>query len=186
MVASAFDIAIEWLLRKDIEGVHANDPNDRGGDTWWGISRAAHPNEPWPPTRERCIEIYREEYWNSRALSLDKIKSLPLQLVLFDGAVNHGRKTIARLFQRTLNELGGAQKLLVDGWAGPQTQIKLLAITAHDPEHELLVAQAVLCTRALYYRELAERPGQLPNLRHWTYRLAQLGLLLIKRRMGAG
>ncbi|MFH2126994.1 MAG: glycosyl hydrolase 108 family protein [Pseudomonadota bacterium] len=185
MPATDFDIAIGWLLRKDVEGVHANDPNDKGGDTWYGISRKAQPNEPWPPTRERCIEIYREEYWNTRNLPLDKFRSLPLKLVLFDGAVQHDPTDMAIMLQTTLNKLGGAERIVVDGWAGPQTLIKLKAITQFDRDRELAVALAVLFTRQKYYYDLSRRPGQLPNLRHWTYRMAALGELLIARHLTA-
>lgn len=186
MASSAFDVATAWLLRPDIEGGHADDPNDRGGDTWYGISRRAHPHEPWPPSRERCLEIYKKEYWNTPNLPLEEFKSLPLQLVLFDGAVQHGPTDMAIMLQTTLNELGGGTpRIAVDGWAGPRTRAKLEEITQFDRDRELEMATAVLLARARYYHDLSKSPGQLPNLRHWTYRVAVLGQLIIKRHLEA-
>ena len=43
-----------------LEGVHNV---DTGGDTWWGIARNSHPDEPWPPTLERAKQIYFDEYY---------------------------------------------------------------------------------------------------------------------------
>ncbi|EEZ2543864.1 peptidoglycan-binding protein, partial [Escherichia coli] len=34
----AFEHALNFILRPDIEGVYVNDPTDRGGETKYGIS----------------------------------------------------------------------------------------------------------------------------------------------------
>jgi lysozyme family protein len=179
-MASACDISLEFVLSQ--EGRHNI---DQGGDTWFGISRRAYPDLSWPPTREQAIAIYRRDYWNHPRLRLERIKPLPVQMVLFDGAVQHGQVTMARLFQAELNRLGGALRIAVDGDIGPQTRGKLAAITQFDRDREVAVAQALLWARARLYRAIAAKPGQLGNLRGWLGRIAALGELLILRQMGA-
>ncbi len=187
MPATAFDIIVEdWLLTTAAEAVHGHNPHDRGGDTWWGISRRWHPRESWPPTRERAIQIYRQEYWDDDNLRLDNFKSLPMQMVLMDAAVQHDPRTAARLFQLVLNGLPGVAPVTVDGWLGPQTLEAYTRLTQFDRDRELQVAQALLYRRGLYYWALSGDPGELPNLRGWLRRLALLGQLLLRRHLEVG
>ncbi|MBI5843910.1 MAG: hypothetical protein HZB23_04475 [Deltaproteobacteria bacterium] len=45
------------------EGGYVNDPADPGGETRFGISRRAYPNEDIKAlTRERAAEIYYRDY----------------------------------------------------------------------------------------------------------------------------
>lgn len=102
---SPFDEAVEIIL--NLEGVHNV---DAGGDTWYGIAKRFHLDEfPWPPTRERAIEIYREEYWEP-----NRCGELPraLGIALFDAVVNQG--DAVKNFQRAL-------KVAADGVVGPVT-----------------------------------------------------------------
>lgn len=84
--SSAFEAAVETILGH--EGGYANDPDDRGGETKFGISKRAYPHlDIRNLTRDAAVEIYRRDYWE--ALGAD---SLPpeLQEVAFDAAVNQG------------------------------------------------------------------------------------------------
>lgn len=99
MTMMTFERAVEFVLR--FEGEHSDDPHDSGGDTWFGISRRAYPRlEPWPPTREQAIELYRQDYWTPC-----KCSSLPapIALLVFDSAVNQGPAAAIRLLQKALN-----------------------------------------------------------------------------------
>ena len=76
----------EWGNRKD--GGYTNNPVDPGGETKYGISKRAHPNEDIKNlTPERALAIYDEEYWTKAGC--DSIP-FPLNVVVFDSAVNCG------------------------------------------------------------------------------------------------
>lgn len=71
---------------------------DSGGITRWGISSRAHPGLDVPSlTRERATEIYESEYWIPAGC---QNFVWPLNLVLFDTAVNQG---VAVAVQISLN-----------------------------------------------------------------------------------
>jgi lysozyme family protein len=93
---TAFDRAVAAVL--DVEGVHGYD--DAGGDTWYGIARKFHPRlEPWPPSRDQAIEVYRQEYWLRH-----RCQDLPPMLgrALFDAVVNQPAGSIIEEFQRAV------------------------------------------------------------------------------------
>jgi lysozyme family protein len=61
---------------------------DSGGATRFGISSRAHPGLDIPNlSREQAIEIYKRSYWDE--IGADK-HPWPMNLVLFDAAVNQG------------------------------------------------------------------------------------------------
>jgi lysozyme family protein len=81
-----FEEAFAVLMK--FEGGYSNDPKDPGGETKYGISKRAYPDEDITNlTEERAKEIYKKDYWN-------KVKgdTLPAQLryAVFDAAVNSG------------------------------------------------------------------------------------------------
>lgn len=49
-MSAYFVAAVNWLLGPDIEGEHSNDPDDKGGDTWYGLAHRWNRDMPWPPT----------------------------------------------------------------------------------------------------------------------------------------
>ena len=58
-----FDAAFDRLIWH--EGGYANDPDDPGGETNWGISKRAYPNLVIKAlTREQAREIYQRDFWN--------------------------------------------------------------------------------------------------------------------------
>jgi len=83
-----FRKSLEFTLKW--EGVYSNDLTDPGGETKWGISKRAYPNEDiLNLTPERAAELYYRDYW--LAAGCDR---LPLKdaIVTFDTAVNLGVK----------------------------------------------------------------------------------------------
>lgn len=111
-----FDKALDLVLRHeaggDPAGGYTNDPRDPGGETRWGISKRAFPQEDiLNLTRERAAELYRQEYWDR--LRPDELPA-GLAIVLFDTAVNMSVGRAVRLLQRAC---GVAQ----DGVMGPNT-----------------------------------------------------------------
>ncbi|HRQ68067.1 MAG TPA: glycosyl hydrolase 108 family protein [Candidatus Syntrophosphaera sp.] len=88
-----FDRIIEFTLKW--EGGYNNDPNDPGGETNFGISKRYHPKEDIKNlTRERAIEIYRNEYWLRYKCDRDPY---PNNVVIFEIAVNPGPYLLYRI-----------------------------------------------------------------------------------------
>lgn len=95
-----------------IEGGYVNDPKDPGGETKWGISKRAYPAlDIKNLTRQEAEGIYLRDYWLK--CKCDQLK-WPLNLFLFDSAVNQGHDAAIKMLQKAL---GVAQ----DGMIGPIT-----------------------------------------------------------------
>lgn len=102
------------------EGGYANDPADRGGETWKGVARKAHPN--WPGWRivdsyrnrlgfpkslygdallQRMVHsLYKTSYWD--IIRGDEIKDQAAANMIYDSAVNIGTRPAIKLAQRSL------------------------------------------------------------------------------------
>lgn len=116
-----FEIAYQRTIGH--EGGYVNDQNDRGKETYKGISRRAHPNSPmWPfidDTKRKyglkninirleqnkqvqdCIRtIYKEQYWD--VFNLDNCYSQFMANEIFDDAVNRGVTKACILTSATL------------------------------------------------------------------------------------
>jgi lysozyme family protein len=138
------------LIIERIEGGYANDPQDPGGETNYGISKAAYPNVDIAGLTElSAAQIYYNDYWQPSGAGL-----MPrgLDLWLLDGAINHGVGTAAMILQGVL---GVAQ----DGKVGPTTA----AAAASFAEPELY-----LLARLKHYQGLAGWPHDGDG---WTKRL---------------
>lgn len=71
-----------------VEAGYVNDPKDPGGETKFGISKGAYPDEDIPNmTLERAKFLYQRDYWNSH--DLDELE-WGKALLVFDCAVNGG------------------------------------------------------------------------------------------------
>jgi lysozyme family protein len=95
-----------------VEGGYSNNPDDPGGETMWGICKRDHPDlDIKNLTQDQAKAIYKTEYW-------DKIKGdqlpYPLNLFMFDAAVNQGTDAAIKCLQKTLN-------IAQDGILGVQT-----------------------------------------------------------------
>jgi lysozyme family protein len=142
-----FKNAVRLVLELEGGGRLALHPRDPGGLTKYGISLRAYPQLGREGimrlTGADATSIYRRDYWD-----LLGIERLPdrLKLPVFDGAVNHGQKTVVKLLQRSLRELGA--NVHVDGELGPRTAA---AVNAQD-EKRLIVT--FLFRRQELYRSL--------------------------------
>lgn len=106
-----FEKALAFVLRH--EGGYSNDPRDSGGETKFGISKRAYPDEDIANlTPERAGELYKRDYWDKCSCGL---LPSPIALILFDCAVNQGPAKAIRLLQAAL---GGLES---DGVIGPKT-----------------------------------------------------------------
>ena len=152
---SDFDRAFDLMMES--EGGYSDDKNDPGGETNFGISKRAYPKEDVRfLTLERAKEIYRLDYWD--AIRADDLP-YPINILIFDAAVNQGKKAAVRMLQEAL-------KIKQDGVIGQQT-IKA-AVAASDA-----VCTDYLSIRAVRYANTANfwRFG-----RGWMSRLFVLAL----------
>lgn len=147
-----FDQAFELLIGH--EGGYVHHPKDPGGETKFGISKRAYPNENIADlTLERAKAIYRRDYW-------DRVEadSLPpeIRFDVFDVAVNSGVGTAVKMLQR-------AAFAEVDGVLGPRTR---LAIKSMNP---LLLFARINGARLAFMADLPTWPA---FGRGWAKRIA--------------
>ena len=96
---NSFQISVQFLIDpRDgyaTEGGYANDPNDPGGETNYGISKRSYPDlDIKNLSLSNAISIYKRDYWDAN--SLDTVP-LPLCIVMLDGYVNHGPRVMKPL-----------------------------------------------------------------------------------------
>ncbi len=135
----------------DFEGGYSFDPNDRGGETYRGISRKYYPKwKGWQivdiyKTKYSAAELdanmaqneglqslveqfYRENYW--LPMQLDSF-SQAVANELFDTSVNQGKWSAVSYLQKALNKLNRNQEdypdIDMDGQMGNQTLSAYLA-----------------------------------------------------------
>lgn len=110
MTAIIWNSAFDLLMMN--EGGYVNNCNDKGGETKYGISKKAYPNEDiCNLTLDRAKEIYRRDYW-----ARCKCDYLPdaLSVAVFDFAVNSGVSRAIKYLQASLG-------VKADGIIGNQT-----------------------------------------------------------------
>ncbi len=135
-----FDRALAFVLQW--EGGLADDPRDPGGLTNHGISQRAYPDlDIRALTKEQVVEIYRRDYWTA---SRCEEMAIPVALVVFDGAVNHGVKQMTRCLQRAVG-------VDADGVLGAVTMAAAIQAWSNSPE---LVLRDVCHQRLMHYTSL--------------------------------
>ena len=82
-----------YAFTKKWEGGYVFDPDDPGGETKFGISKRAYPNEDITNlTEDRAKELYKRDYWD--VLNCDS-RDVGLGMAIFDTAVNCGVARVA-------------------------------------------------------------------------------------------
>jgi lysozyme family protein len=107
------------------EGGYVNDPDDRGGETNFGISKRSYPHlDIKNLTISQAQDIYFDDFWNTKIMNLDRF-SLEVAQELFDTGVNVGMPTVRKMLQEALNLLNRVETrfddLEVDGWIGEKS-----------------------------------------------------------------
>ena len=143
------------LVLKD-EGGYVNDPADRGGETKYGISKRAYPNENIKDLSiDRARSIYRRDYWDR-----SRCQELPeeIRYIHFDTSINMGIRMATKLLQRA----GGVTD---DGMFGSDTLKAAVNVTLERYAHE----------RLLQYNDLVkQRPDNAKFLKGWTNRVNRI------------
>lgn len=153
---SNFDIAFDLLIKN--EGYYSNDPDDKGGETKFGISKRSYPElDISKLTLEQAKEIYKRDFWDN--LGLDRINnfSVGVAVKLFDMAVNIGCKWAVKILQRAIRSLTLNRIILnEDGLLGAETlsAANLGLGDSNNREDLLCLDVAIRSELAGYYRSL--------------------------------
>jgi len=95
-----FDKAIKFILKW--EGGYSNDSRDPGGETKFGISKRSYPElDISKLTLKQAKEIYYQNYWLKAGC---QNMEYPLNLVVFDTAVNMGRRRAEELWEKSCGD----------------------------------------------------------------------------------
>lgn len=159
------DQVIDEVIGK--EGRYANNPNDRGGETMWGITAAvARANGYTGPMKDMprsvAASIYRTQY--VQVPGFDKVLAVSPALAaeMVDTGVNMGAAIPGPWLQRWLNVLNKQQKLYPDlkpdGQIGPMTIAALQAfLKARGAEGEQVLVRAMNCCQGARYLDITEK-----------------------------
>lgn len=168
----SFENAIEKTL--SWEGGYVNDPDDPGGETNFGLTRAWLDSANYPGldlktlTRERAISIYREDWWNVYAEAIDRTGLRRTAEKFFDAVVNVGPSQAMKFLQRALYANGF--QVPDDGVGGPVTRTAALKVVEGMGDEDALIA-AFRSEWAGFYRLLAaKKPSQQKFLKGWLRR----------------
>lgn len=158
------DSIIEEVLRA--EGGYVNDPDDRGGETNWGITvgvaRASGYTGPMKDMpRELAKQIYLGRYVTIPRFDLVAGVSMSIAMEVIDTGVNMGPGRAAEYLQRWLNGLNlpgsGYQDLFVDGRVGSLTIEALQRfLTKRGKEGEIVLLKGLNSTQGNRYLEITE------------------------------
>ena len=174
------------------EGGYVDDPTDRGGETYRGISRVHHPGwigwqkidtlkrrRGFPATLDvdRSLQnsvksFYKRKYWD-RFLG-DQVPDQRLANELYDTGVNMGVRRAVRFLQNALNQLNRNQRnyqdLVVDGWLGQGTLKVLKQYLRLERKSDLLLKVMNIQQGARYLEIMENDPAQEKYARGWLKR----------------
>jgi lysozyme family protein len=173
-MSDLFNICLEKVLKN--EGGYSKDPDDKGGETYKGVSRVSFYNwEGWkiideykkdhelknndfidnPELDKMVVDFYYKEFY--LPLKIDEIKDPNNALQIFDFAVNTSKVRAVRKAQ----ELTCVH---IDGIMGPAT-ISQINNMGH------VFADRYIYTRKEYYRYLVKiKPYNIKFLNGWLSR----------------
>lgn len=174
------------------EGGYANDPVDRGGETYRGIARVHHPDWsgwrridaqrgkagfPKSLDKDRTLQanvkaLYKRNYWDR--FDGDALPDQAVANELYDTAVNMGVRRAVRFLQSALNLLNRDQRdyqdLIVDGWFGSKTMTALKTLLEKDGDSVALVKLMNIQQGARYVEIMARDASQERFARGWIKR----------------
>lgn len=139
---------------------YVNDPDDRGGETKFGVAKNANPDlNITRLTWDQAKAVYYARYWIA-----GKCDQLPARLAVlhFDGCVNHGISRANTFLQKAV----GAN---ADGMIGAQTLAKVKAANT------MTILSSVCTQREQFYRAIVRaNPSQAKYLTGWLRRITEM------------
>ena len=169
---------ISYHITEQMEGGYSNNPHDKGGETYAGISRVsfpdwkgwafldkqAHPiqhNAKFSYLSRDVEQFYRTEFWKKLNCGF---MSQVVANQLFDYAVNSSKSKAVKSLQTVLNRLGAF--LQVDGIIGEKTLTAMARFNQDD------IAGNLLIQRENFINRLALQQPQFKRV--WLNRIAYL------------
>lgn len=162
-----FDDCLKVVL--DYEGGYSDTPGDRGGKTKWGITQSTLDRWCYLTEQDRIFvanlteiqrdSIYQSLYWQPPCCY---DLPIPLDLVIFDAAVNHGVGTAIKMLQKQLG-------VTVDGIVG-----KVTIKHAKDCNARRIALAIIDARRAKYTSIVFHDASQQKFLRGWQNRMDKL------------
>ena len=139
---------------------YVNIPQDRGGETKYGVAQKANPNIS---VRDLdllgAMDVYFSKYWLGG--KCDQLPH-PLTVIHFDGCVNHGVSRANKFLQRAIG-------VHDDGVIGERT---LAAINSIDQRQ---IIQSIAEIRTDFYNSIVERDqSQRMFLKGWMRRINEV------------
>lgn len=185
------DFNIAYKRTAVAEGGYANNPRDKGGETYQGIARKIHPAwKGWPmidaikdkvgtsaksintaaeknvSLQGLVVSFYKDVYWNE--LNLDLINDQQMSNELYDTGVNLGTARSGLFFQKVLN-VSSKTQLVLDGKIGPKTIAVFNSLSQSDKH---MVWKLFNCLQGEKYISICEAdPSQEIFLRGWASRV---------------
>ena len=157
---TTFDKIIEQVIKH--EGGYNHIKGDAGGETNFGISKRAYPDEDIKGlTVERAKELYKRDYWDRF-----KCNQLPSRVrhIYFDMCVNMGGGRATKILQEACNSKN-SNKIDVDGGIGKNT-IKA-SVNLEDFR--------LRAYRVMFYAELVmKKPNQMKFWVGWFKRSCEV------------
>lgn len=190
------EFLIAYKKTAGVEGGYANDPADRGGETFKGIARNLHPDwQGWPmidaikarvghtaewidraaaansSLNALVLKFYKETQWD--VLSLDGLNDQKVANELYDTGVNMGTGRAGLFFQRVLNVVNKGNALYpdlkLDGQIGTKS---LQAFNSLNLSDKAMVWRLLNCLQGEKYISICEaNPSQERFMRSWASRV---------------
>ena len=168
---SRFDECLKFVLTR--EGKYSHNPADRGGATNMGITQVNYDawrikhglsrNPVLGISGAEVGEIYAAGYW--QPVCADGLVA-PIDLCVFDAAVQHGSGRAAKWLQRTV----GTRQ---DGVIGPQT-LTASALLIERDGLEAVIRYYMEIRDGFYHEIVANDPSQAVFLKGWMNRMDAL------------
>lgn len=160
--SSRFEKAFANLIKE--EGGYVNHPNDKGGETKYGISKRSYPRlDIKHLTLNQAKDIYKKDFWD--AIKGDELPSDEVACEALEQAVNMGIKTAVSFLQVVCVSEGNID-MVVDGRMGKQT---LQALNRITPSFILVAIKALAI--AHYLKLAREEPPMKVFLKGWIKRV---------------
>lgn len=163
-MSDPFDRLIDGLIGR--EGGYVNHPDDRGGETIWGITvavarRYGYRGAMRQMPRAEAVRIYRQRYWLEPGFGDVAAVSVPVAEELFDTGVNMGQGIASAMLQRSLNALNRRGQdyadIVVDSDIGRATLTALRGfLKVRGAEGEKVLLKALNVLQGERYISLAE------------------------------
>jgi lysozyme family protein len=176
------------------EGGYADDPTDKGGETYRGISRRYHPSwSGWSTIdqykrksgfpgnlkdacglQDKVEAFYKANFWDP--MLGDDIPSQLIAEELYDTAVNMGMSRAVKFLQTGLNVLNRAGKnypdIVVDGKTGPNTLRTLKKLLSLSGKEEGYLFKIMNILQGYHYLRIMDKSeSQERFARGWLNRV---------------